>query len=279
MPEVKILLVLPEQEISQTIRDFLANEKSLKILGEAKTAFEALALLENIPYELFFISTNLSGGVDGFELAQILNQRKQRPKVVFIAPNKDLAFKAFEVGAVDYLLWPFSRDRLLQSIERITTSVASLPSNRSSKASEDNRTVHLELKEEEEVSILKALKDAWQYKSRPKEIEKLPINHEGKLILIPYHKIVFIEAYEDYSYVHTASERYLTSYRLKHLEDKLSAYNFFRIHRKYLVNLELVTEIASLPGSTFVLRTTGKKKIELPISRRRISELKSILGL
>ena len=51
------------------------------------------------------------------------------------------------------------------------------------------------------------------------------------------------------------------------------------MHRKYLVNLDQVTEIATLPGGNFMLRTAGKTRIELPIGRRRIGELKQILGL
>ncbi|HCO12431.1 MAG TPA: DNA-binding response regulator [Desulfonauticus sp.] len=277
--EIKLLLVIPDQEISGTIRDFLAKEKRVKILGEAKTAFEALELLENIPYDLFLATTDLSGGVDGFELAQILNQRKQRPKIAFIAPDETLAFKAFEVGAIDYLVWPFIKERLIKTVERVELFLGSKDHIVPVASKEEEDTVHLDLKEEEQEDILEALKTAWSFKERKiKELEKLPINQDGKLILIPYHQIVFIEAYEDYSYVHTPSERYLTSYRLKNLEQKLTPHGFFRIHRKYLVNLEMVTEIASLPGSNFILRTTGKKKIELPISRRRIGDLKALLG-
>lgn len=278
--EIKVLLVIPDQEISETIRDFLAKEKEVKILGEAKTAFEALELLENIPYDLFLVSTHLSGGVDGFELAQILNQRKQRPKIVFVARDEALAFKAFEVGAIDYLLWPFIKERMLKTIERIQHLLEPPDHVVQRESVEDEDMVHLDLKDEEQEDILKALKEAWKFKERKvKDLEKLPINQDGKLILVPYHQIVFVEAYEDYSYVHTPTERYLTSYRLKNLEKKLTPYGFFRIHRKYLVNLEMVTEIASLPGSNFMLRTAGKKKIELPISRRRIGELKGVLGL
>jgi DNA-binding LytR/AlgR family response regulator len=51
------------------------------------------------------------------------------------------------------------------------------------------------------------------------------------------------------------------------------------VHRKYLVNLDMVTEIASMPGSNFMLRTAGRTRIELPISRRRIAELKKVIGL
>jgi len=51
------------------------------------------------------------------------------------------------------------------------------------------------------------------------------------------------------------------------------------VHRKFLVNLETVTEIATLPGGQSMLRTQGKTRIELPISRRRVGELKHVLGL
>jgi DNA-binding LytR/AlgR family response regulator len=87
-----------------------------------------------------------------------------------------------------------------------------------------------------------------------------------------------VEAYEDYSYVNTAAQKYLTSYRLKYLEERLAPHRFFRVHRKYLVNLDMVTEIASLPGSNFMLRTAGRTRIELPISRRRLASLKQVLG-
>jgi len=143
------------------------------------------------------------------------------------------------------------------------------------------QTLQLALGDEEQDSFLSALGTAWDYTSRfrPVEIGKLAITQDGTTILVPYNEIVFVEAYEDYSYVHTATDKYLTSYRLKVLEGRLRPHRFFRVHRKYLVNLDMVTEIASVPGGNCMLRTMGRTRIELPISRRRLGELKEILGL
>lgn len=143
------------------------------------------------------------------------------------------------------------------------------------------QTLQLALGDEEQDSFLSALGTAWDYTSRfrPVEIGKLAITQNGTTILVPYNEIVFVEAYEDYSYVHTATDKYLTSYRLKVLEGRLRPHRFFRVHRKYLVNLDMVTEIASVPGGNCMLRTMGRTRIELPISRRRLGELKEILGL
>ena len=287
MSFLRALIIHPEREITAQLRDYISSETRVKVLGEAMSSFEALELLESISYDVFFLGIRLPSGVDGIELAQILNQRKQRPNIVFIAEDEHMAYKAFEVGATDYLVWPFSRSRVQKTIERLhryTAQARIVDSDKldNSGFSDDLReeTVKLNIDETDQDSFMSALKQAWDINQRPRlEIEKLAVNIDGKMILVPYNQIVFVEAYEDYSFVHTSQEKFLTSYRLKNLEERLTRYGFFRVHRKYLVNLEMVNEIASLPGSNFMLRTAGRKKIELPISRRRISELKQILGL
>jgi len=287
MHDSRILIIHPDPRIRHELRQHLRGIEGVKILGEAVSAFEAVELLDHVRYHAFFLGVDLPDGVNGFELAQILGKRKHRPALVFIATDESQAFKAFELGALDYLLWPCATDRIKRTLTRLKQyssevrlaepsggRLPSLPGD------DGEETLQLSLGEEEEDSFIKALKHAWDYnQARPVEIEKLPISLEGKVILVPYSQIVFVEAYEDYSFVHTNQDKYLTSFRLKYLEDRLRTHRFFRVHRKYLVNLELVTEIASLPGSNFMLRTAGKKRIELPVSRRRIAELKQILGL
>ncbi len=269
------------------MREFFSGEKRIKILGEAVSANEALELLESISYDVFFLGIDLPEGVNGMELTQILAQRKLRPHIVFIAGDERHAYKAFELGAADYLIWPFEPGRIESTVERLLR-YAELPrivqrdeyEGLRADRSRDEKTVHLPMADADEDSFLNALRQAWDITTRKHlEIEKLPINQEGKMLLVPYNQIVFVEAYEDYSFVHTFKDKFLTSYRLKILEERLNKYGFFRVHRKYLVNLEMVTEIASMPGSNFMLRTAGRTKIELPISRRRINDLKQILGL
>jgi DNA-binding LytR/AlgR family response regulator len=287
MKKLTCLLVHQDPDIRTELRKKLSEVKGVKILGEAVSSFEALEMLESIPYDVFFLGTELAGGVSGIEMAQILGQRKTAPILIFLARDESLAFKGFELGATDYLLWPATVERLDRSVQR---AALVLPQHRDQgrgvavplqvKSRGEEETLQLALGEKEEELFLEALRKAWDRRqARPVEIEKLPINQDGRLLLVPYSQIVFIEAYEDYSYVHTSGDKFLTSYRLKNLEERLRKHRFFRVHRKYLVNLEMVTEIASMPGSNFMLRTAGRKKIELPISRRRIGELKQLLNL
>ena len=287
MAKLKTLIIHPVPEIQARIRQLFGGSAEITVLGEAVSSFEALELLEHVPYDVFLLGTELEGGVSGLELAQILNQRKRRPSLVFIAQDEQAAFKAFELGALDYLLCPLDRDRVKATMDRLKRITPERPmaeepryEDSETQLSEDEETLHLSLKDEDEDRLIKALRLAWDRSAmRPMEIEKLPITQDGRMFLIPYNQIVFVEAYEDYSYVHTSSQKYLTSYRLKNLEDRLRPHRFFRVHRKYLVNLDMVTEIASMPGSNFMLRTAGRKKIELPVSRRRIGELKQLLQL
>ncbi|GFK93037.1 Transcriptional regulatory protein YpdB [Fundidesulfovibrio magnetotacticus] len=290
MPQVKTLIVHSDPAVRAGLRQLLAGAQALRVLGEAATAFEALEMLEAIPYGVFFVSPDLPGPTSGMELAQMLAGRRERPALVFVAADESQACKAFELGAADYLVWPALPQRLDMTLARLgalspgfkqVQPAGAWVEERSARAQDDQQTLSLPIEEEEEGQFISALKQAWDLtqKKRPVDIEKLPITLDGRTLLLPYPQILFVEAYEDYSFVHTVQQKYLTSYRLKNLEERLGPHGFFRVHRKFLVNLEAVTEIASLPGGQFMLRTQGKTRIELPISRRRIGELKQVLGL
>ncbi|ADU61684.1 MAG: LytTR family DNA-binding domain-containing protein [Pseudodesulfovibrio sp.] len=292
MPKLKTLLIHPDPEIRTALRDVLEDVRFIQVLGEAVSAFEAMEMLEAIPYGVFFVGVDLPGGASGIEMAQMLAGRKHKPALVFISDTETHAYAAFELGATDYLLWPPATGRMARTVDRLQnfkSRFREVPTPASFAADADDpddpngereRTVQLPLPEEEQDSFLAALKSAWdQTGGRRLEIEKLAVSQDGRTILIPYDQIIFVEAFEDYSYVHTANQKFLSSHRLKNLEDRLEPHRFFRVHRKYLVNLDMVTEIASMPGSNFMLRTAGRTRIELPISRRRIAELKKVIGL
>jgi len=300
MAKLKTLLLHPDPLVRRDLRRALSGANFLTVLGEAVTAFEALELIEAIPYGALFVGLDLPGGVSGMELAQMLAGRKNKPALVFLAAGEAQAFAAFELGATDYLLWPAPEDRLQKTLSKLSEFKARfrevpMPEKWAEAAPQgssdgytsgygdwpdgDEKTVSVPLEDDEQDHFLSALKQAWDTnQARTPEIEKLAVSQDGRMYLVPYGQIVFVEAYEDYSYVHTAQQKYLTSYRVKYLEERLAPHRFFRVHRKYLVNLDMVTEIASLPGSNFMLRTAGRTRIELPISRRRIASLKQVLG-
>lgn len=111
------------------------------------------------------------------------------------------------------------------------------------------------------------------------KIERVPVEKAGKKLLLQVEDIYFIMAKDDYSYLHTEGERYLSTISLAQLERKLEPSGFFRVHRRYLVNLARVREVVPMYGGTMLLTLSDREATQVPVSRRRVPSLKKSLGL
>ena len=110
-------------------------------------------------------------------------------------------------------------------------------------------------------------------------IERIPVEKAGKKLLLQVDDIFYIMAKDDYSYLHTEGERYLSTISLAQLERKLEPSGFWRVHRRYLVNLAKVKEVVPMYGGTLLLTLTDQGATQVPVSRRRVPSLKRVLGL
>ncbi len=178
-------------------------------------------------------------GLTGVQLAEALAAHPRPPAIVFITAHSEHAIKAFEVRAADYLVKPVEMERLRETVARLTP-VAEQP---------------------------------------PSKVDRVLVEKAGKKLLIAVEEILYIMAKDDYSYLHTSSERYLSTMSLAALEAKLDATGFFRIHRRYLVNLSCVKEVVPMYGGTLLLTLTDAASTQIPVSRRRVPSLKKALGL
>lgn len=178
-------------------------------------------------------------GVSGVQLAEALAAHPRPPAIIFVTAHSEHAVKAFEVKATDYLVKPVEIDRLKQAITRLAPVAEQAPAR----------------------------------------VERIPVEKAGKKLLISIDDILYIMAKDDYSYLHTSTDRYLSTMSLASLEAKLEQADFFRIHRRYLVNLSRVKEVAPMYGGTLLLTLTDEKATQIPVSRRRVPALKKALGL
>ncbi len=110
-------------------------------------------------------------------------------------------------------------------------------------------------------------------------IERVPVEKAGKKLLLAVEDIYYVMAKDDYSYLYTDAERYLSTISLAQLEMKLEARGFFRVHRRFLVNLSQVREVVPMYGGTLLLTLKDKGATQVPVSRRRVPSLKKALGL
>lgn len=289
MLKLKTLIVDDEDQIRIHLRSIVSKMGKIDTIEEASGGEQALEMVKQYPYDLIFLDINMPG-LSGIEVADKLRVFEAPPLIIFVADDGKYAVQAFELDAVDYLIKPLDGERVFRSIQkacncmRISSKVAPEAKGHPPKGM-IQETIYIPEDSFDENSLIQAIKKVWSWdesirKAKPEvKLRRLPVDKGGRTLLIPYDNIIFAEAWEDCSYVHTAEEAFLTSFSLKALEERFEDSRFFRAHRKFLVNLDQVTEILSMPGGNLLLRTKGKKKVEIPISRRRVRELKDIVGL
>ncbi|MBN1193246.1 MAG: response regulator transcription factor [Coriobacteriia bacterium] len=113
----------------------------------------------------------------------------------------------------------------------------------------------------------------------PTRIDRIPVEKGGKKLLLQVADIFHVMARDDYSYIFTDGERFLSTLSLADLEQKLESQGFFRVHRRYLVNLAQIREVAPMYGGTMELTLKDSEQTHVPVSRRRAPALKRLLGL
>jgi two-component system LytT family response regulator len=222
----------------QKLRHLLEYEDDVQIVGEGATAQETIELANLTQPHLILLDIQMPG-MDGFDVITALSSGKMAvsPRIIFTTAYDQYALRAFEVNAVDYLLKPFTRERLHHAIQRAREQIAAQgdrsKSNKRSNESYTNRIV---------------------FKSR------------GRILFLPVSDIRWIGAEENYVRICTERENHLLRETMANFETRLDPKSFIRVHRSAIVNLQFVKEIRtdSLEGESFVLMHDGHK---VPVSR------------
>ena len=236
---IKAILVDDEAPARSELRFLLDETRQVEVVAEAANVREAIERLKEKGADVLFLDISMPGAT-GLQLAEALNRLKYPPAIVFVTAYSEHGAKAFDVNAVDYLVKPVETDRLLQAITKVRHRVTSF--------------------------------------SQGQQAERIPVEKSGKKLLVSTEKIHYIMAKDDYSYLHTEADRYLSTVSLAQLEIKLEPFGFFRVHRRYLVNLSFVEEVTPVSGGTLSLKLTGEEEA-VPVSRRRVATLKKALEL
>lgn len=242
---LRTLVVDDEKLARERLRGFLRAIDDVEIVGEATNGPEAVQMIEQLRPDLVFLDIQMPG-MDGFG---VLRAVSHRPDVVFATAYDTYAIKAFDVHAADYLLKPIARDRLNEAVRRVRSRRENgLPAP----------DVH---------EIVRAL----QQRER-RYVSQLPVHKGRQILILAVDQIFWFEVEYRLVYAHTASERYMTSFTLKDLEDRLDPDVFFRAHKSRLVNLNQVKAIVPWFGGRFklVMRNPGTSEVELSRAQARV---------
>jgi len=248
---MKVKTVIADDEVlaRQKLRQLLQDDTNVEIVGEGANALETIDLVQFTNPDLILLDVQMPG-MDGFGIVSALSAGGQvrLPKIIFTTAYDKYAIRAFEINAIDYLLKPFTRERLKQAFQRAEDQLSVPHENWAGKKHDP---------------------DGASYATR------LVFKSKGRILFLPMTDIRWIGAEENYVRICADRENHLLRETMAHFETRLDPNCFIRVHRSAIVNLQHVKEIRtdSQEGESFVLMQDGQK---VPMSRgyrTRISQL------
>jgi len=246
---VRVLIVDDEPLSRSSLKNALRARNDIQALDCANDAVDALELLQKKPYDVLLLDIQMPE-LSGIELADRLNKRRQPiPSIVFVTAHHQYAVAAFEKHAVDYVLKPFSNNRIHEALDMAI------------RRTESERAAQF-------VKILPQLEELLSKSA------KIAIKTKRSILFVDPADVVIIEAQGNYVLLQRASGSYLLRESISTMAEKLKPYGFIRIHRSMLVNGSFVEEIQPWTTGEYVLRVKGGK--EYTVSRTYKSNLKSL---
>ncbi len=241
---MRVLIVDDEHLARALLREYLAGHPDIEIVGECANGFEAVKAIGELEPELVFLDIQMPK-LDGFEVVELAGAK---PHYVFATAYDQFALKAFEVHAVDYLLKPFSRERLAQALD------------------------HARSRRPQAAGLTAVVSDA---AGRRGYLERVLIKDGARVHVIPAGSVDYIEAQDDYVQVTAAGKAHLKNQRMSELEAQLDPQVFIRIHRSYIVNVGAIARIE--PSSKDNYCAVLKDGTKLPISRSGYQKVRELM--
>src|SRR5271170_777880 len=246
---MRVLIVDDEPLARNALQGVLRTRNDIESVDSAVDAFEALNLLQQRPYDVVLLDVHMPE-LSGIDLIDRLNKRKLNvPSIIFVTAHNQHAVAAFEKHALDYVLKPFSDERIHNALD---TAAHRTQSERAARFME----------------LLPQLENLVKKSSR------IAIKTRKSILFIDPADVAMVEAQGNYVLLQRLSGSYLLRESITGIAQKLEPYGFIRIHRSVLVNTSFVEEIHPWTTGEYVLRIKGGK--ELTVSRTYKKNLKSI---
>jgi two-component system, LytTR family, response regulator LytT len=258
------LIIDDEALARQELQYLLERVGGVEVLAQGTNGIEAVELIRTHRPDVVFLDVQMPG-LDGFAvLKKLLDRKMPLPQVVFATAFDQYAVRAFEVNAVDYLLKPFDRKRVLQTIEKAHARMTA-PAESASDAKLD--------------ALLKLMGEQAAPAPRPNS-GKIVVRAQNRLLLVDQRDICFASIEDGaISVVTPTVEGHSNCRTLEELLDQLDPEAFWRAHRSYVVNIQHIREVVPWFKSSYQLRMNDPRKTEIPVSRSQTKRLKELFNL
>ncbi len=275
---ITALIIDNEQLAREELRYLLDGE--CEILAEGSNGFEAVDLIQTHHPDLVFLDVQMPG-LDGFAVIKKLLDKKSpspMPQIIFATAFDKYAVRAFDVNAIDYLLKPFDRARVLQALGRARERVEK--QHLAEEAALEHPSPNPAATSDARLDALLRLLEQQQHPPAKPQNGKIILQTQNRLLLIDQADICYASIEEGVISVTTpALEGESKCRTLEELLELLDPAIFWRAHRSYVVNINHIKEVVPWFKSSYQLRMDDRAKTEIPVSRTQTRRLRELFKL
>ena len=239
MNNISCIIIDDENPARKLVRLFLEKRGNLNIVAEAKDGFEAVKLIDEHKPDLIFLDIQMPK-LNGFEVLELIHHK---PKVIFTTAYDQYALKAFEENAIDYLLKPFSYDRISKSLERVFDS-----------------TINSDDIVKTEINT---------------ELKRIVVKEGSTIQVLNFSEIICIQSNDDYVIIKTENSEFIKNQTMNHYEKTLPSDVFMRVHRSSIVNISFIKKLNHVSKENYELELNNGEKIK--VSKSNIKKVKELI--
>lgn len=233
----------------EEIKDIIETNSNIEVAGTFENGIDVLNYInKNIDkIDVIFLDINIPL-LNGVELARTIRNFENQPKIVFITAYEKYAVEAFELEAFDYIMKPFSEERIIAMLDKL----------------EKNYNKEIILKEVMPSEILQRTE------------RKIKLKEKNGYVVLDENDIFMCMADDKETYVYTNDKKYTILDCISDIYNELPKDKFFKCHRSYIVNLSKITEIIPTGNSTYKL-VLENEDLECWVSRSNIKSFREII--
>jgi two-component system, LytTR family, response regulator LytT len=266
---ITAVIVDDEQLAREELQYLLEDTGDVDVLALGTNGIEAVELIRSHRPEVVFLDVQMPG-LDGFAVLKRLlesNESERLPQIIFATAYDQYAVRAFDVNAIDYLLKPFDRARVLQAIDRVR------------KRFEEAAPAQDELRGDPRLNTLLRLIE--QQAPAPRAPRgKIVVQAQSRLLLVDQSELCYASIEDGTITVATPTfEGHSRCRTLEELLEMLDPTIFWRAHRSFVVSINHIKEVVPWFKSSYQLRMDDRKHTEIPVSRAQTKRLRELFNL
>lgn len=247
MPDRLRTIIIEDEELARNLlRSYLSEIDDIDIIAECENGFEGVKMINEFKPDLIFLDIQMPK-ITGFEMLELVDHK---PEIIFTTAYDQYALKAFEIHAADYLLKPFSRERLIEAVDKVFERIT-------------------------REGITGEIADKVGEYPPGEFLDRIVVKDRHKIHIAPVDQVRYIESMDDYVMIYTKDGRFMKQKTMRYFEDSLDPKDFIRIHRSYIVRVDQIAEIQQYEKESYIVILHDKTKLK--VSKTGYKRLKETL--